>query len=232
MKPPAPLPFLPPADPPTPRRTLAQEVAARLRREIAHGIRAPGSMLAEPTLAAAMGVSRAPVREALLELERDGLVAFDARGRTQVCTMTAIDFEDLFALRLALEPMAMAHAAQRIAPPELDALQANIDATLTTQSLGDLSRLDLDFHALILEASGRPRLCALWHSLRPQLECWLGALHRKHQALTGQVRQMTMASHAELLQALQNRQPEPARRLMQRHVQGWYEWLPTLEASP
>lgn len=227
MKSPAPSPS--PASPQLPRRTLAQQVAARLRRDIAQGIFPPGAMLAEPALATSMGVSRAPVREALLELERDGLVAFDARGRTQVCTMTAADFEDLFALRLALEPMAMAHAAQRIAAPELAALQANIDATLATHSLGDLSQLDLDFHALILEASGRPRVCALWHSLRPQLECWLAALHRKHQALTGQVRHMTMASHAELLQALQNRQPEPARRLMQRHVQGWYEWLPTLE---
>ncbi len=58
------------------------------------------------------------------------------------------------------------------------------------------------------------------------------ALHRKHQDLTGQVRETTRDAHAELLQALQDRQPEPARRPMHRHIQGWYEWLPTLEVAP
>ena len=210
------------------RPTLAQNVVDQLRREIAHGIHAPGKMLAEPALAAAMGVSRAPIREALLELERDGLVAFDERGRTRVCEMTAEDFEDLFLLRLALEPAAMAQAASCFTDEQAAVLEANIRATAGAKSLAELSRLDIEFHALVMDASGRPRLCSVWRSLRPQLELWLASLHRKHQRLTGKVREITVASHTELLMALRAGKSEPARRLMHRHVQGWYEWLPTM----
>lgn len=210
------------------RPTLAQKVVDQLRREIAQGVHAPGKMLAEPTLAAAMGVSRAPVREALLELERDGLVAFDERGRTRVCDMTAEDFEDLFVLRLALEPAAMAHAAKVFTDEHARRLEANIRATAGAKSLADLSLLDVEFHGLIMEVSGRPRLNSAWRSIRPQLELWLASLHRKHQRLTGKVREITVASHTELLEALRSGKAESARRLMHRHVQGWYEWLPTM----
>lgn len=214
------------------RPTLAQTVVEQLRREIASGAYPPGQMLAEPTLAAAMGVSRAPVREALLELERDGLVAFDQRGRTRVCEMTVEDFEDIFMLRLALEPAAIAHAAKRLTSAQAESLAATIRSTSEATSLSELSKLDIEFHALIMEASGRPRLYAVWKTLRPQLELWLASLHRKHQRLTGKVREMTVASHTELLETLKTGKPETARRLMHRHVQGWFEWLPTMGKKP
>jgi DNA-binding GntR family transcriptional regulator len=205
------------------RQTLAQSAAERLRSEIVQGVRAPGEMLAEPTIAAALGVSRAPLREALLELERDGLVEFDERGRTRVCTMTPEDFEDLYTLRLALEPAAAAQAAGRATDRELALLEANIADMKVVRELADLSRLDLEFHALVMRASGRRRLCAIWNSLRPQLELWLAAVHQKQ----GRVRGLTVKSHSELLAALQQGFAEPARQMMQRHIEGWYASLPT-----
>ncbi len=66
------------------RQTLTQGVEQRLRSEIIQGLHEPGAMLSEPVLSAEMGVSRSPVREALLILERDGMVEFDDRGRTRV----------------------------------------------------------------------------------------------------------------------------------------------------
>ena len=63
-----------------PRRNLAREIASQLRRDIISGIFAPGEALAEPVLAGRFGVSRSPVREAMIELERAGLVQLRRRA--------------------------------------------------------------------------------------------------------------------------------------------------------
>ena len=67
-----------------PRRNLAHEIASQIRRDIISGAFKPGVALAEPAVAGRFGVSRAPVREAMIELERIGLVQFEPTGRTRV----------------------------------------------------------------------------------------------------------------------------------------------------
>ena len=74
------------------KQTLGDGVARRLREEIISGNLLPGAMLAEIPTAERLGVSRVPVREALLVLERDGLLVFDERGRCRVRTLTARRF--------------------------------------------------------------------------------------------------------------------------------------------
>jgi DNA-binding transcriptional regulator PaaX len=61
----------------------------------------PGEALAEPVLAKQFGSSRAPIREALIELEREGLVQFEATGRTRVRTLTEKDFDEIMEARVA-----------------------------------------------------------------------------------------------------------------------------------
>ncbi len=72
---------------PESRRTLAHDIALQLRRDIISGSFKPGQALAEAVLAGRFGVSRAPVREAMIELERSGLVQFGTTGRTRVRTL-------------------------------------------------------------------------------------------------------------------------------------------------
>lgn len=211
------------------RQTLTQAVEARLRSEIIQGIHEPGAMLTEPVLSAALGVSRSPVREALLILERDGMVQFDDRGRTRVTSMTAADFEDLYLLRLAVEPMLAVHAAARATEFDYAAWEANVAAMEKTDSVAEISQLDIEFHSLIVETSQRPRLIAAWRSLRPSLELWLAALHRKHEQLTGRVREITIESHLELIETLRSGKSETIRELIQNHIEGWYKWLPEME---
>ena len=83
-----------------------------LRGDILSGAMPPGTLLAESSVARRLGVSRVPVREALCLLEREGLVEFSTTGRAFVKELSPADFEELFLLRLALEPVGakLAHA--------------------------------------------------------------------------------------------------------------------------
>tara|TARA_R110002095_G_scaffold70920_1_gene60457 strand:- start:619 stop:1317 length:699 start_codon:yes stop_codon:yes gene_type:complete len=211
------------------RQTLTQGVEERLRSEIIQGLHEPGVTLSEPVLSAEMGVSRSPVREALLILERDGMVEFDDRGRTRVCSMTAADFEDLYLLRLSVEPLVAVHAAAQATDADFAALEDNIATMGKSKSVAQISQLDIEFHTLIVEASDRPRLKAAWRSLRPSLELWLAALHRKHEHITGRVREITIEGHIDLVNTLRTGKSESIRNLMQTHIEGWYQWLPEMD---
>lgn len=197
----------------------------RLRRRIIDGQSAPGSLLAEVAVARELGVSRVPVREALFALERDGLVEFSKTGRAYVKELSPGDFEELYVLRLALEPV-----AARLAAPELrsdaSALEENIAATERASSLIEVTHLDLDFHAIILEACGNARLLKLWRSLRNELELWLGRLHRSKQVQTHHTLDETVSTHRELLKSFRSESPAACERKMHEHILGWREWLP------
>jgi DNA-binding GntR family transcriptional regulator len=213
------------------RRNLAGEIVSTLREEIIDGSLQPGAALAEPVLAARFGVSRAPVREALIELEREGLVQFEATGRTRVLTLTAKDFEELFLLRVALEPV-----AARLAAPAFKAdasrLERNIDATRKAKTLEDITRLDMEFHEIIFETSGNGRLLKLWRSLRCEIEIWLRLMHGTHQRLTRNTLRDTIGAHQAIVTAFQTQSAAACERLMQQHILGWRDWLPTMEVKP
>ena len=96
-----------------------------LRREILSGIAEPGLLLAESAVAQRLGVSRVPVREALFALEREGLVEFSGTGRAFVKALTPRDFDELYDLRLVLEPLASRLAAP-VFKKDSGALEKNI----------------------------------------------------------------------------------------------------------
>ena len=198
-----------------------------LRREILEGRAAPGDLLAESAVARRLGVSRVPVREALFTLERDGLVEFSETGRAYVKRLTPRDFEELFVLRLALEPLASRLAAPRLRATA-EALGRNIAATRRARTVQQVTRLDLDFHEIILTSSGNSRLLKLWSSMRAELELWLGRLPRHHQFQTSETQSETIAAHETIVKAFRTQTPVECERLMRQHIQGWREWLPVL----
>ena len=213
---------------PSPFTPRSDHTAALLRSRIIDGEFEPGTLLAESAVARELGVSRVPVREALFALERDGLVDFSETGRAYVKQLSPHDFEELYALRLALEPVGarLAAPALREDPARLD---NNIKDTRRAPTLLRLTQLDLDFHEIILEASGNGRLLKLWHSLRSELELWLGRLNRSKQLHTRGTREETVGSHEELARAFKTKSPVECERLMRQHIIGWREWLPTTE---
>jgi DNA-binding GntR family transcriptional regulator len=196
-----------------------------LRQEILSGKTKPGHLLAESAVAVRLGVSRVPVREALFALEREGFVEFSGTGRAFVKALTPQDFEELYTLRLALEPL-----AARLASPSLKAdtslLEKSIKDTSRAKTMLDVTRLDLEFHEIILEASGNARLLKLWQSLRGEMELWLGRLHRRHQINCLNTRDGTAGAHEDIIRCFRNDTPVACERLMRQHIQGWREWLP------
>jgi DNA-binding GntR family transcriptional regulator len=210
--------------------TLAAAAEDRLRREIFDGQLPPGTRLAEAAEARRLGVSRVPVREAFAALERDGLLEFTETGRTVVKKLTPQDFEELFALRLLLEPAA-ARAAFPLSRKQRLLLEENISATRKAKTLDEVTRLDLEFHQLIVAASGNARLLKLWRSLRSELELWLGYLHRQHRDQDLNTRDGTAGSHEEIFVCFQTRSAAACEKMMREHILGWREWLPEFQSA-
>jgi DNA-binding GntR family transcriptional regulator len=211
-------------------KTRADDTVSKLRSDITLGTISPGTLLAEAAVARQLGVSRVPVREALFTLEREGLVEFSSTGRAYVKALAPEDFEELFLLRLSLEPLAARLATPRL-KNDFSALAANIDATSRAKTLAEVTRLDLDFHQLIMEASGQRRLTRFWISLRSELELWLARMHREHQAQSHATRETTVKSHLQILDCFQNQTPAAAERLSREHLQGWRTMMPAKDST-
>jgi DNA-binding GntR family transcriptional regulator len=205
-------------------------VLTTLRKAILSGAFAGGDHLVESWLAAQLGVSRAPVREAMFQLEREGLLQFADGGAALVKELTRSDMEEILAMRIALEAMAARLACQRLTAKTLAALKENIRQTEAEQPLLDLTLLDVAFHDLIIDAAGNSRLQAAWRNLRPQLQLWLARLHGRHEAATGQTRTITAREHRDLLKHLQCGDPDLAEGQMKAHLNGWRKFLDRLEA--
>ncbi|WP_009962857.1 GntR family transcriptional regulator [Verrucomicrobium spinosum] len=221
---------LPSALSPVPRLSLAHTVRTQLSEAILSGELAPGQHVPEPELASRLGVSRAPVREALLELERHGLVTFDARGRTHIVQLTLEDMEEIYSLRLALEPLAAGLTTERGTAEVFASLEANIAATERASSLAEVTRLDAAFHDLIMQASGHRRAARFWEGLRYQVEAWLGLMQRRHQAVFHSTQAETVKAHKRLLKVLRSGDAAAAEEEMKKHIVSWRRWL-ALEAD-
>jgi DNA-binding GntR family transcriptional regulator len=212
---------------PVQRGNLAAQVLVQLRKAIVLGELKPGVALSEPVLAGGLGVSRAPLREALIALEREGLVEFDERGRTRVCTLTEEDVSEIISMRAALETLAASLATSRWNKAHSKAVEENIRQQRSAPTLADLTRLDADLHEYVVRAAGHRRLLASWLTLRPQLEWCLGQIHRLQETLTVPPREETVNAHRNLLAALVGGKPKVSAEIMAAHIESWHEWLPT-----
>lgn len=208
----------------TPRRNLARDIVAWLRSEIISGQLRPGEPLAEIALSERFQTSRAPVREALIELEREGLIQFGATGRTRVRTLSPKDFDEIMETRVALESMGARRAAPHWTDEDTAWVEINLAAQAQASTLTELSGLDVEMHAYILRRGGNERLIHLWQSVRWQFQMGLAYSHRLQQKLSFDARGLTVESHRRLLAAITSRNPETAAHAMAHHIEEWTEW--------
>jgi DNA-binding GntR family transcriptional regulator len=133
-----------------------------LREGILTGRYAPGTRLVQDDLAAAFGVSRIPLREALRRLEGEGLVLISPNRGAVVRPLAPKDIVDLYDLRIALESLALRRAAERFADVRESTRKRRhlARAAIASRSLPALFRLDRDFHADLAAASDNPHLVA------------------------------------------------------------------------
>jgi len=154
------------------RADLFEDVYSRLRNAILIGVLAPGERLVEAELATRLGVSRAPIRDALRTLELDGLVSPRGRRGKMVSTLTAHDVWEVYSFRASLEAMGIRLAIEKPSESlmlELEELLADMRKTAAAGDLPKLSALDVRFHEAICRASGHQRLFGAWKGMANQI---------------------------------------------------------------
>jgi DNA-binding GntR family transcriptional regulator len=201
-----------------PRNNRATAVHLRIRNKIVSGHFPQGSALAEPTLAEHFHTSRAPVREALIALEREGLVSFEKTGRTRVRTIAAKDLREIMEARAALESMAASLANWNWTTADTDFVAKNIEQQTKAGSFAELSRLDMDLHHYVVTCSGNLRLLQLWEPLRWQYEAYLVEIFKRRCADDYRPETETVLAHRKLLKALSSGTPGEAAAAMMEHV--------------
>lgn len=150
------------------RRVLRHEVLAGLRTGILAGEIVPGTRLLEIPLAEELGVSRGPVREALRQLEQEGLVEFYPHRGAVVVGVADAEMETIYGIRSLLEERAFAAAARVITDPDLDNLAETVEKMIDASEAGDLAAVtehDMAFHGRVVEISGFQYLRRLWTSI-------------------------------------------------------------------
>jgi DNA-binding GntR family transcriptional regulator len=150
-------------------KSLRERVLDVLREAILHGDLKPGQPLIETDLAAQLGVSRAPLREAIQVLNKEGLVETIPYHGTTVRRLSTTDIEELYSLRGALEAFAISRiiACQDHAAVAAD-LHAIYEHMLQAANMGDLKRvneIDRDFHDALIHATGHRLLITTWRSV-------------------------------------------------------------------
>lgn len=141
--------------PPKPERTsLTEQIAAELRRRILSGQLAEGAPLRQERLAAELGVSRIPLREAIRQLEAEGLVASVLHKGTVVTRLSPGELGELFGIRMQLETWLLADAIPRMGPADFAASEALIIEATHTGNLDNWAELNWRFHEALYRASG------------------------------------------------------------------------------
>jgi DNA-binding GntR family transcriptional regulator len=155
-------------------KTLRDWVFECLRTSIVSGDLAPGQRIVEADLAKQLEVSKSPVREAILQLKQDGLVIDAPKGRgVVVAPLKPSDVREIYAVREALEGIAVRVLATAPRPDRVAAISAIVDRMRQALADGDLQRqfdLDVDFHTALCSATGNRRLQDLFSGLRPDIQ--------------------------------------------------------------
>jgi DNA-binding GntR family transcriptional regulator len=149
------------------RNSLKDQSTDLLRSYIISGRIPPGTKLAERELAELLGVSRMPARDALMDLEREGLVVSRPNGR-YVIELHSKDIEQLFEIRLVLERLAVSAAAANHSEPNCAALRANLEQMADAIARNDRDgyvRADLEAHQLIWHQANNAYLLKMLNSI-------------------------------------------------------------------
>jgi DNA-binding GntR family transcriptional regulator len=199
--------------------TRADAVYEVIHSALMKGEYSTGTRLVEGTLAAYMGVSRTPVREALRRLEGDGLIRSTGSSRGYIVEDLLADAEHVFMIRERLEGLGAMLAAQSITSAELRSLrdlQAKMEALLDQPHdvREEMAEFNASFHMRILRAARSPRLEGMVTRLHPEYLSYQVVLSYDSDGLTRSIEE-----HRAIADALWNRDADLADRLVQAHFE-------------
>jgi DNA-binding GntR family transcriptional regulator len=212
-----------PASPLGPTRTvLREQVKELLLQRIITGQYAPGQRLVETRIAQEFGISQAPVREALRDLELLRFVESAPFRGSWVRQISRDEMAQVYPVRAALEEVAAREAAAKL-DGDVSALEAEVAAMLAAEDLHDQVAHDVRFHELIVEAAGNQPLMAAWQALQVAAVTAITAL------ATGMGREEIALRHEPIIEALRAGDAETAGTAMRAHLEQFGQLV---EAAP
>jgi DNA-binding GntR family transcriptional regulator len=205
-----------------PRVSLGDVVAARLREAILNDELTAGQPLREEEISERLQVSRGPVRDAFITLEREGLVARQSHRGARVVELSTNDLGEVYSLRSSIEDLAVRLAIRRGDPDDL----AVIDGSLADLKSGlrrrlseqEAARLDVEFHDAIFRAAHHERLYASWSAIRMQVY-WLLC---SRNIANADWRVATVAGHQEILDLIRASKEKAAAAAIRIHITSAY----------
>lgn len=197
--------------------SLRQRVTRELRNAIISRTFQPGDRVIEEDIAAQMGISRGTVREALRQLEHEGLVvSYPYRG-TEVAHISAEELQEvLFPIRLILERSAFLRVLPRLGVSDYAHLAAIIEEMQQAALAGDLMAtvdLDVAFHRHIIQQANMPHLEQIWDAITPRMRVFFVRNNSTHASLDEVVME-----HRDLLRALEMRDEATVLKVLDAHI--------------
>lgn len=196
--------------------TSSHEAYTRIRDWILDGTLPMGSRLGEVELAATLGVSRTPVREALGRLKADGLVELQANRGARVSSWSTDELDDIHELRVLLEGQAAARAVMNVTPSEVQELR---DLCLRMERAAEDKQLDVltatngVFHTMIVECSKSHRLPMIYSSV-----VQVPLTFRTFSQYSAVALSRSMNHHREIVDALEAGDPRWSKAAIQGHI--------------
>lgn len=196
---------------------LRDVVFHTLREAILRGELKPGERLMELQLAAKLGVSRTPIREAIRMLEQEGLAVTIPRKGAEVAKMTEKDMRDVLQVREALDELAATIACEQMTAEQLDALKITMrefEEYTKTGNVKKIAEADVKFHDIIYQATGNPKLVNIVSNLREQMYRYRIEYLKDEKNYPVLIRE-----HSEIVEGLMAKDKEKVTAVMQRHIE-------------
>ncbi|HZZ95161.1 MAG TPA: GntR family transcriptional regulator [Usitatibacter sp.] len=187
-----------------------------LKNEILSGRLPGGSPVRQEAIAAQLGMSRIPVRDAIAHLVAGGLLAYESNRRVIVTVLKEADLVELFAMRAVLEGLAARHAIAKLGAGDFEQLSWLASRMDKTDRSGDQwVPIHHEFHDLLCRPAGMPRLFAEIHRLRQRVEPYVRMLI----SLDGAA-ELRTSRHNQLVNSIvRNRDPEHAEKVVREHIE-------------
>lgn len=208
----------PVADNGIPRTSLSEAVAERLREMILRGEFSEGEQLRQDAIAANFQVSRIPVREALRQLEAEGLIKIVAHRGAVVSSLSSDEIEELFEIRALLECEVLRLSIPNLTESDFEQaeeiLRVYENALWKQGDLGSWGRLNSQFHAALYARANRPHFMAIIRQINNNGERYTGL-----QLYLTRAFERAKKEHRQLLQLCRKRDVEAACTLLKQHIQ-------------
>ena len=197
------------------RSTTAIEVAKVLRQQILRGQYKQGQFIRQEMIAQELGVSRLPVREALAQLEAEGLVTREKFRGAVVSRLSTAEINEIYELRLMLEPYLLRHAMAAIGADDIALLREIIHRSCSAEQTQAWAGLNVDFHKTLYEKADRPLALHMLDNLLIRADRYL----KMQQFLSERTRTESDAQHQRILELVASRDVAGAEQALVEHIE-------------